>query len=440
MTLTFDGLPVDVKRIICEHVPKADLLNVRLVSSTLCALATGFAFQSISLLADAEVAKAFVNISASDALRRHVRHVTLDTNLEDYDYANDPGEEWDFPAEFYRALPKLNRFHRLSSLLLCFSNFCITDPHLDYLSTAEDEHFRFDILNRVSTALSNPKFPTSDFKVLEIHNLQNRNDQVLKKKYQFLSLLQRVEILRLHIIHHENDILPETNIEDRAQYEFLDELPSVWLQPVSSRLTTLSLYQSNYWGWCPKFRGFQLEHPKALALGHFTFAHQDHLDWILGHGNTLQELYLDHCPIVYAANTRGPMGDDGFPEKQVMIQHYYRGPTIHWTYEKRWSDYLMEFKHGLPKLKVFNMGRGDWPLSRSSEENRLKPFISYKDMISGELVCEYVYFDIDLGPSQWLVDNEDEPLPPDCEDTDYEALKQLWETVDARMAAGTRES
>jgi len=191
-----------------------------------------------------------------------------------------------------------------------------------------------------------------------------------------------------------------------------------------------------YGGWCPKFSGFQLPNLKVLALGHFTFAHQDHLNWILGHGNTLKKLYLDDCSILYAAKVYRPMDSDGFPSKEVMTHPRDISPPVQWTYDKRWSFYLAEFETGLPKLKVFSMGHGDWPMWRESEDKE-KPFITYEDMKSRELECDYIYFDIELEPSQWMKYKYDEPLLLACENTDHEALEELWKTVDARMRAGT---
>jgi len=90
MTVTFDGLPIEVKRAICRYIPQSDFLNARLASSELCTLATEFAFQSATLLANKEATENFVSISKSSVLRKHVRHVTLDTRLEDNDYVEEP--------------------------------------------------------------------------------------------------------------------------------------------------------------------------------------------------------------------------------------------------------------------------------------------------------------------------------------------------------------
>ncbi|MCJ1243976.1 hypothetical protein MMC30_001173 [Trapelia coarctata] len=441
MSVTFDSLPAEVKRSSCTHLPQPDLLNVRLTTSELCNIATEFAFQSVSLLADEDAVETFVNISASDVLRKCVRHVTLDTTLEDYDYT--ANLDFDFPEEFLHALPEIQHFERLSSLLLCFSNFCSTEPNdgsFSFIDAPESEDFRFNMLSRLASALENPEFPVADLKAVSIHNLQNRNDPDQSRRSRFLSLLKRVEVLRLHIIRQYNDASPESDIYEPALYDFLNELPSIWLQPVSSSLTTLSLYQDDYWGWCPKFSGFQFESLKVLALGNFTFAHADHLNWTLGLGNTLHELYLDDCPILYAAMTYGPMGVDGFPTKEVMTRpQYSNAGIIQWTYDKRWSYYLTAFREGLPKLKVFSMGHGDWPRTRHSDEKE-KPFIGYTVMESRELLCQYIFFDIGLGPTQWLLEKDDEPPMPDCEDTDHEALKELWKTVDARAKDRRQES
>lgn len=86
MNVTLNDLPIELKRAICRQMPQPDLLDARLASSELCAFTTEFAFHSVSLLADKEAAGDFASIARSIALRKHVRHVTLDTRLEDYDH------------------------------------------------------------------------------------------------------------------------------------------------------------------------------------------------------------------------------------------------------------------------------------------------------------------------------------------------------------------
>jgi hypothetical protein len=134
-------------------------------------------------------------------------------------------------------------------------------------------------------------------------------------------VLQKLTSLRLNVIHELDEAAPETEIEvcfyntmlHRSLHSLLPQkpephefftriLPSIWLKPAMGSLENLSLYSTFYWGAYPRVNldGVHFPRLKSLSLGHFSFVDDKQLDWILEHSSTLEELYLDDCPIMIA--------------------------------------------------------------------------------------------------------------------------------------------
>lgn len=123
-----------------------------------------------------------------------------------------------------------------------------------------------------------------------------------------------------------------------------------------SNLRHLTLYSSLYFGFYPKcdLRGIHFPHLKTLSLGNYTFIHDSQLDWILSHGATLTELYLDDCPILFEV----AIGDyqRTYLDPKVFEPKEEFGGDYHTVYRTRWCDYFRAFKDGLPHLRHFRYG------------------------------------------------------------------------------------
>lgn len=80
------------------------------------------------------------------------------------------------------------------------------------------------------------------------------------------------------------------------------ELPSIWLSPSMATLEHLALYNNLPFGIYPRLDLSTIHFPRlqSLALGNYTYRHDIQISWILSHGPTLRELYLDNCKILYA--------------------------------------------------------------------------------------------------------------------------------------------
>lgn len=199
-----------------------------------------------------------------------------------------------------------------------------------------------------------------------------------------------------------------------------------------ANLRHLTLYSSLYFGFYPKcdFRGIHFPHLETLSFGNYTFVHDSQLDWILSHGATLTELYLDDCPLLFEVSIGGK--DRTYLDPGVFQRQAKFGGDYWATYRTRWCDYFRAFRDGLPLLRHFRYGhgRGWW------DENNSCPFELETDI---EIVLNdesYMVFCDGFGPSPYMAhmiyrgdapqgrDYEDgEPLFPTEEDET--ALREL---------------
>lgn len=89
------------------------------------------------------------------------------------------------------------------------------------------------------------------------------------------------------------------------------------------------------------------------------------MDWILSHGATLTELYLDDCPILFVVavyeKEKIYLSPDDFEFNPDLIEPYYV------EYEKRWHDYFRSFKNGLPLLRHFRYGHRSTPFENETQ-------------------------------------------------------------------------
>ncbi|KAJ4345513.1 uncharacterized protein N0V89_011646 [Didymosphaeria variabile] len=117
---------------------------------------------------------------------------------------------------------------------------------------------------------------------------------------------------------------------------------------VKERLKKLGI-----WPFCD-LRGIHFPHLNSLALGHWTIAHDWQIEWITSHGQTLQSLTLDDCPIVYALNIDAKIAAANWPHEfnsdSDIVTH-----NIRKYYTTRWSDVLPRLQTHLLHLKNFGM-------------------------------------------------------------------------------------
>lgn len=201
-----------------------------------------------------------------------------------------------------------------------------------------------------------------------------------------------------------------------------------------SNLRHLTIYSSLFFGYYPKFDLTELQFPqlKTLSFGNHCFIHDSQLDWILSHGATLTELYLDDCPILFEVsikdNQRTYLDANAYEPKPEFAGNFYA------FYGRRWCDYFRAFKDGLPHLRHFRYGS-----SQNWWHDDTTPFECETKMRIGLHSESYMVFCDGFGPSPYMKRSilrnttpehpwtDGEPLPASAEDK--QALKDLYAKI-----------
>lgn len=157
-----------------------------------------------------------------------------------------------------------------------------------------------------------------------------------------------------------DEACPDHDIENLERHAFFNQrLNAVWLSHSQSRLTHLTLHCNTYWGVFPRWQPEGLHFPslKSLALSKWTITFDWQLDFITSHGETLEQLILTDCPILYASRMMIHQSTNAL---HLRPRGTSRGkpPTANFFCEMRWHQTLPCFQEKLPKLKHFSMGRG----------------------------------------------------------------------------------
>lgn len=150
-------------------------------------------------------------------------------------------------------------------------------------------------------------------------------------------------------------------VEPQAEtvYTFFRDLPSTWLVPAVSSLEHLTIYSNQPFGFYPRLDLREVHFPrlKTLSFGNYTFVHDSQLDWILSHGGTLTELYLDRCPILFEVAITDVNNTYLKADEFENTSRPELSGAPYASYRTRWCDYFRAFKDGLPRLRHFRYGR-----------------------------------------------------------------------------------
>jgi hypothetical protein len=299
-------------------------------------------------------------------------------------------------------------------------------------------------------------------KELAIQNQQNvspLNRGIIARIDQ---IFQKLTSLRLNIVHELDPAAPENEIEvsfmtpprrgssthckwqKRAPHEFFTRiLPSIWLKPAMGSLQKLTLYSTFMWGCYPKANldGVHFPQLKSLALGRFSFVDDKQLDWILAHSSTLQELYLDDCPIIVAVrmfDSESDLSNCQVPESEMVLKEAGGLREFRYSYPRRWHEYFSSIQEGLPKLRQFGFG-----LSAELDAWVL-PFEKETEIVPALMQDRYLVFDGGVGPNQFNdrthdFDFDSEEEWPDCDEEDRNALKKLYHKIGQQVDCGKIE-
>jgi hypothetical protein len=235
-------------------------------------------------------------------------------------------------------------------------------------------------------------------------------------------------ILRYAQNHNLADVrIKETNHtpQKMALHDFFPSLGYTWLSPAAASLEHLTLYSQCYFGFFPTCDLTDIHFPrlKSLALGNYTFMHDSQLDWITSHGATLQELYLDDCPIIYEVMVEEKDTERTLLEKEQYKMHpRVAEPNRYACYDKRWVDYLRALEAKLPHLQHLRFGHCPtwWHNESTPFEEEGKITIGFHDE-------SYMTYCDGYGPSPymqsliWDVEDEEEEEEENVIGYEYES-------------------
>ncbi|CAG7921780.1 unnamed protein product [Penicillium olsonii] len=306
---------------------------------------------------------------------------------------------------------------------------------LHYQEFPQMPQFRFKAMHQFFSLLESLPQPIQD---LGIRNLQADNPKDPKILANMEKVLSGLLSLRLSITSETNDAAPEHDLENPEIRKFCKELPSTWLSPAAPSLQHLSLSSREYSGFYPRLDLSNLffPHLKTLSLGNFCFFHDDQIDWILKHGDTLEEIYLDDCAILYGFRMMDENVDACALSRDAFVRRN-DDYSLYGSFDKRWHDIFDLFAEKLPKLRHFRIGRSQWYPD--------VPFEQEMDIKVGLYYNRYMCCYDGTGPSPYMEGEKPEnvtylepgwSLAPQCDDEDRAALRRLL----AKLGQSAQES
>ena len=430
-------LPIELRRLCIEALDDhADTLKeLRLANKEIGTIATEILFRKAVLNPTDESAQALMDLMQSPH-SQNVRCVVINTCI-------DPGAEpeSELLESYADVIALLCSFKNLEELRLNFTEEC-ADEKNDLKEVTEDQYWRSKVLETVFKALEK----ASTLKTLSIRDLQDLMDRKILESEAFQTVRGRLTGLHLQITTEQ---VEQHELDFEALHQgFTIDLPELWLKPVLSHLTSLTLYSyTSMWGLYP-FIDFRevgtFPCLESLCLGNFTIAHDWQIDWILSHGPTLKQLLLDDCPIITALRMtdEDDMVSKNFPGLQKENSGYCPYFKL---ISLRWHDVFDRFQSGLSQLQRFAWCGSDidwtddcfdhrYTLTNRLNHNRYQvfdrgtalPWSSFEKC--GSRTRCYRFYIRGFGADRGYLEME----PPLCDDEDLGALTELMSVVDER--------
>jgi hypothetical protein len=356
------------------------------------------------------------------------------------------------------ALEQVGRFPQLTHVEMVFGSPCVSPD--SFGEATEDVDFREEILIAFYAGLNHCKHPANRVYNLSIKNLQDytpqaliasNDDQDIKFKRNFEQVMSRLTHLSLQVATEDNQHAPEHTLDIPESHNFFGhELQEYWIAPIAKNLVYLKLYANEMlFGLFPACNLPRLSKLRTLILGNLSIGNDDQIDWILSHAATLQELVLDDAVIAIAADFFFEVVDIDhrrvvyspleYEDERASYQpNRDRGVACQkWRCSTRWHHLFSRMQHGLPNLKHFTMGHGNWDDHKAFDE---------AETMSNMLVdARYQYLDRGTGPDNWLCaegddkayndweeNEEDIVYQPECDEEDWKALHEFLDELKRR--------
>ncbi|KAL3480563.1 hypothetical protein BJX99DRAFT_220424 [Aspergillus californicus] len=417
--------------------------QLRLSSTLLAKAGRSWVFQSTTLSRTKSSCERFQNILDRPDLARAVKKVYLDTTDpqdgnnsvttsegDEYLEADEADEDEDsaLPPRFWKAVNRLDQLPRLQSVVIRFHHECEGDD--DWGNAEQSSQFRAAVLRKTLSVLASLPRPLHELGIQDLQNIMP-DDEAFRANLN--KVLGAIKSLRLNIANQLNEGNGENNVEYDAVHKFFNnDLASFWLKPAMANVEHLTIYSSMYWGFFPKcdLRDVHFPRLKTLSLGNFAFIDDSQLQWILSHGETLEELYLDDCPILHevavdnAHRERGTLLDNtsfqahpGFEHESEPSTTQYHYCKLHASYSARWADYFRAFAEKLPRLRHIRVGsHPEWWCDETT------PFEKETGIKIGFKESYMVYCD-GYGPSQYMASMIHDDTFDGCDDRKGEEIR-----------------
>ncbi|KAL4804169.1 hypothetical protein BDV18DRAFT_162577 [Aspergillus unguis] len=374
----FLSFPSEILHRICWYADLTSRKAVRLVNRRLAEIAQQWVFHCVAVSPRDFSCECLKNILQHPNLALYVNKLylfpwSLEFNGEYFDYEDeeyegyDGDEETNLPVRFLNLFDRLQDFPRLQSVALCFH----WDHVNEFVGISQVLEFRAAVMRKAFAAFASLPQLLKELTIKDLHNVSETDPTVVADMAKVLSGLRA---LRLNIINEHCVRNGEMDYKREETYDFYSEIPAFWLKPTTSTLQHLTIYSPLPCGFYPKldFRGLHFPHLKTLYLGNYGFVHDSQLDWILSHGATLSELYLDECTILYEVSIKDYentyLAPEAFKKREEFRDNLYA------SYGTRWADYFRAFKDRLPHLCHFRYGHSsrDWISNATPFEHECK--------------------------------------------------------------------
>ncbi|OOQ90346.1 F-box domain protein [Penicillium brasilianum] len=432
------NLPSELLARTFSYVDRPSLKSLRQSCRFISQLATDQLFRTVHLQPGETSQRLLQEILNNPSLRRIPRKIYIDTVDESLNYDDEEEQEW--PQGWDNLVPQVKKLPRLNAAVLCFDKGFTSDSGdhdwLHYWDFPQTPRFRFHAMHKLFSLLESLRQPIQD---LGIRNLQADNPKDPETLAKMSKVLSGLLSLRLSITSETNDAAPEHDLEYAEIRKFFKELPSTWLSPAAPSLQHLSLCSREYSGFYPHLDLSNLFFPrlKTLSLGNFCFFHDTQIDWILKHGDTLEEIYFDDCAVLYDFGMMEQNVDACALPRDTLVRRDGDNISLYGSFEKRWHHIFDLFAEKLPKLRHFRIGHSNWSPDI--------PFEQEMDIRVGLYFNRYMCCYDGYGPTPYMegenpkkrttLENEWRPSP-ECDDEDRAALRKLL----AKLGQSVQES
>ncbi|KAH0287060.1 hypothetical protein M436DRAFT_62087 [Aureobasidium namibiae CBS 147.97] len=378
------------------------LRNLRLASRGFAQMCTTRLFGCIRLLPTEESSFSYNQILSEPVLSNQVRKVVFQTRMVPGGSTSfwsrqepGPGDDYSRPHPFFLdALQQVGRFSNLTHVEMVFGSQCIAPDSSN--ETTERVRFREGVLSALYAGLNHCEHPAMEVFNLSIKNLQDRTPHALinnnededeavrdiKFRKNFAQVMSRITHLSLQVATEDEESAPETTLDLPESHNFFGyELRKYWVAPIAENLVYFKLYACDMlFGTFPACNLPKLPELRTLILGNLSMCNEDHIDWILSHAATLEELILDDAVVAVGTVLYAEVADeasrriiyssltieDGRPLYQPKLDHALPKRRSLWL--TRWHHIFGRLQRSLPKLKHFAMGHGNWDEHKAFDE------------------------------------------------------------------------